>query len=198
VPSTRRIGTWPAMLVQEARLKAALFDPEKAGKRDGRSSDGSSGAGEISDADTVAAIVKDFIVRHVEHNKLRTQDEIQRVFDKYILTAWGERPLAEIKRADVTKLIDRVADEHGKRQAEVVFSCVRKLMSWHAARTDDYNSPIVAGMRPPQRRARSRVLSDNEIRALWKIAPDCGSFGALCQVLLLTCCNTRTWLKAFG
>jgi hypothetical protein len=27
VPSTRRIGTWPAMLVQEARLKAALFDP---------------------------------------------------------------------------------------------------------------------------------------------------------------------------
>jgi integrase len=30
------------------------------------------------------------------------------------------------------------------------------------------------------------VLSDDEIRALWKIAPDFGSFGALCQVLLLT------------
>jgi integrase len=63
---------------------------------------------------------------------------------------------------------------------------VRKLMSWHAARTDDYNSPIVTGMRSPQQRARSRVLSDDEIRALWKIAPDLGSFGALCQVLLLT------------
>ena len=67
VPSTRRIGTWPAMLVQEARLKAALFDPGKAARRDG-----SSGAGEIADADTVAAIAKDFIVRHVEgaHFKL--------------------------------------------------------------------------------------------------------------------------------
>ena len=181
VPSTRRIGTWPAMLVQEARLKAALFDPGKAARRDG-----SSGAGEIADADTVAAIAKDFIVRHVEHNKLRTQDEIQRVIDKYILPAWGERPLAEIKRADVTRLVDRVADEHGERQAEVVFAYVRKLMGWHAARSDDYNSPIVAGMRPPQRRARSRVLSDDEIRALWKIAPGFGSFGALCQVLLLT------------
>jgi integrase len=63
---------------------------------------------------------------------------------------------------------------------------VRKLMSWQAARTDDYNSPIVTGMRPPQHRARSRVLSDDEIRALWKIAPEFGSFGALCQVLLLT------------
>jgi hypothetical protein len=71
VPSTRRIGTWPAMLVQDARLKAALFDPGKAAKRDG-----SSGAGEIA-ADTVAAIAKDFIVRHVERNKLRTQDEIR-------------------------------------------------------------------------------------------------------------------------
>ena len=175
------------MLVQEARLKAALFDPAKAGRRDGRSSDGSPGAvGGIADADTVAAIAKEFIVRHVEHNKLRTQDEIQRVIDKYILPAWGERPLAEIKRADVTRLADRVADEHGERQAEVVFARVRKLMGWYAARSDDYNSPIVAGMRPPQRRARSRVLSDDEIRALWKIAPDLGSFGALCQVLLLT------------
>jgi integrase len=181
VPSTRRIGTWPAMLVQEARLKAALFDPAKVGKRDS-----SAGAGEIAAADTVAAIAKEFIVRHVEHNKLRTQDEIQRVLDKYILPAWGARPLAEIKRADVTKLVDRVADEHGERQAEVVFAYVRKLMSWHAARSDDYNSPIVTRMRPRQQRARSRVLSDDEIRALWKIAPEFGSFGALCQVLLLT------------
>jgi integrase len=189
VPSTRRIGAWPAMLVQEARLKAALFDPTEQGGAAKR--DGSSGAGEIAAADTtgsnsVTAIAKEFIVRHVEHNKLRTQDEIQRVIDKYILPAWGERPLTEIRRADVTKLVDRVADEHGKRQAEVVFACVRKLMGWHAARSDDYNSPIITGMRPRQRRARSRVLSDDEIRALWKIAPDLGSFGALCQVLLLT------------
>jgi integrase len=175
------------MLVQEARLKAALFDPAKAGRRDGRSSDGSPGAvGGIADADTVAAIAKEFIVRHVEHNKLRTQDEIQRVLDQYILPSWGECPLVEIKRADVTRLVDRVADEHGQRQAEVVFAYVRKLMSWHAARSDDYNSPIVAGMRPAGGRARSRVLSDDEIRALWKIAPEFGSFGALCQVLLLT------------
>ena len=59
-------------------------------------------------------------------------------------------------------------------------------MGWYAARSDDYNSPIVTGMRPRQQRARSRVLSDDEIRALWKIAPEFGSFGTLCQVLLLT------------
>jgi integrase len=157
-----------------------------AAKRDGRSGDGSSGAGEITGAGTVATIAKEFMFRYVEHNKLRTQDEIQRVLDKYILPAWGERPLAEIKRAEVTKLVDRVADEHGERQSEVVFAYVRKLMGWHAARSDDYNSPIVAGMRPHQQRPRTRVLSDDEIRALWKIAPGIGSFGALCQVLLLT------------
>lgn len=33
---------------------------------------------------------------------------------------------------------------------------------------------------------RSRTLGDDEIRALWKIAPDLGPFGDLCKCLLLT------------
>jgi integrase len=180
VPSTRSIGSWPAMTVDAAR-KAALLDTGKNNSRTGALENMPTG-GHIS----VAAVAKDFIVRHVEHNKLRTQDEIQRVLDKYILPEWGERPLTEIKRADVTKLVDHVADAHGKRQAEVVFAYIRKLMSWHAARSDDYNSPVVTGMRPRQRRARSRVLSDDEIKALWRVASQLGSFGAMCQVLLLS------------
>jgi integrase len=62
-------------------------------------------------------------------------------------------------------------------------------MTWHASRSDDFRSPIVRGMartRPSQRR-RQRVLSDDELRAVWRAAEASQSaFGYLVQFLLLT------------
>jgi len=47
-------------------------------------------------------------------------------------------------------------------------------MSWHAGRSDDFRSPIVRGMTrtSPKERARQRVLTDDELRAVWKAADD--------------------------
>jgi hypothetical protein len=33
---------------------------------------------------------------------------------------------------------------------------------------------------------RSRILADDEITALWSVAPELGAFGAVCQTLLVT------------
>ena len=73
--------------------------------------------------------------------------------------------------------------------ADHVLAYLRRVMTWHAARSDDFRSPIVRGMartRPSQRR-RQRVLSDDEIRAVWRAAAASPSaFGYLVQFLLLT------------
>jgi integrase len=73
--------------------------------------------------------------------------------------------------------------------ADHVLAYLRRVMTWHAARSDDFRSPIVRGMartRPSQRR-RQRVLSDDEIRAVWRAAEASQSvFGYLVQFLLLT------------
>jgi integrase len=47
-------------------------------------------------------------------------------------------------------------------------------MNWHAARDESYISPIVKGMArtKPKQRARKRVLTDEEIRALWAVLDD--------------------------
>ena len=59
-------------------------------------------------------------------------------------------------------------------------------MNWHASRSDEFRSPIVRGMARKER-ARSRVLTDDELRAIWKAADATpGPFGALVQFLLLT------------
>jgi integrase len=84
--------------------------------------------------------------------------------------------------------------------ADRVLAAVRKMMNWYAARDDDFMSPIVPGMgrTKPRERARKRVLSDDEIRALWAgldrldaLAAEEGEqgfaiFAALVRLLLLT------------
>ena len=73
--------------------------------------------------------------------------------------------------------------------ADHVLAYLRRVMTWHAARSDDFRSPIVRGMartRPSQRR-RQRVLSEDEIRAVWRAAAASPSaFGYLVKFLLLT------------
>jgi integrase len=62
-------------------------------------------------------------------------------------------------------------------------------MNWHSARTDDFRSPIVRGMGryKPRENARARILSDDELRAVWAAATEMdGPFGAFVKFLLLT------------
>ena len=61
-------------------------------------------------------------------------------------------------------------------------------MNWYAARNDDYVSVIARGMRRqnPKAQARTRVLADDEIRAIWKTAELAGTFGAIVRFALLT------------
>jgi integrase len=61
-------------------------------------------------------------------------------------------------------------------------------MNWHSARSDDFRSPIVRGMARtrPRERARERVLTDDELRAVWRVAESAGQFGAFLRFIILT------------
>jgi integrase len=62
-------------------------------------------------------------------------------------------------------------------------------MNWHASRDDDFRSPVVRGMGrvKPKETARSRILTDDELRAAWKASSEGrGAFPAFIKFLLLT------------
>src|SRR5258708_5044883 len=66
---------------------------------------------------------------------------------------------------------------------------VRPVMTGQASRSDDFRSPIVRGMArtSPKQRRRQRVLSDDELRAVWRAAEASqNAFSYLVQFLLLT------------
>jgi integrase len=139
--------------------------------------------------ETFGSVVEDWRKRHVQKNKLRSAYEINRLLDRHVLPVWRDREFVALRRSDITALLDRVEDNHGARQADYCLNIVRSIMNWHAARRDDYNPPVVRrGMRrqSPHAQRRARVLSDDEIRAIWKAADAAPPLGGIVQLCLLT------------
>jgi integrase len=111
----------------------------------------------------------------------------------------------------VIKLLSGIETNHGPSMADAVLATIRSVMNWYAANHNDYTSPIIKGMARDKReksdKARTRTLDHieirtgdgpmvewndrGEIRNLWTACDEIGSFGALCQLLLLTAQRLR-------
>lgn len=124
-----------------------------------------------------------------EGARLRSQALNRRTLERLVYPEIGSSPIEAIKRSDINRLLDRIEDEFGPVMADRTLAIVRRILNWHAARTDDYRSPIVRGMArtKPRERMRDRILSDTELRAVWATAETLdGPFGTLVQFILLT------------
>src|SRR5262249_29170459 len=138
--------------------------------------------------DSFEGVANEWFKRHVKKKGLRSAPDIERFLRVHILSEWPGRDLASIKRSDIAKLLDHIEDEHGARQADYALDIVGRICNWHATRDDNYNSPLVRGMRRtnPKERARKRILSDDEIRAVWGATDADASFGGIVRMLLIT------------
>ena len=174
IPTTFKLGRYPALRLKEARDKARQFldNPQKA---KAQASTGS-----------FKQVAENFLARYVKAKKLRSQHEIERILNNLVYPHWRDRPFEAIRRSDVADLLDIVEDENGPRQADIVLAVVRKMMNWYATRNDDYRTPVVRGMHRHEQQRRERWINDDEIRALWTACGDMGTFGALLKTLLLT------------
>ena len=139
-----------------------------------------------AESDTLRAIVEEYLTR--EGGRLRSITERRRALERHVLPKLGASQIGSITRTDIVRLLDGIADKSGAPMADHVLAYLRRVMTWHASRSDDFRSPIVRGMartRPSQRR-RQRVLTDPEIRAVWRAAEASPSaFGYLVQ---FSCC----------
>jgi len=133
-------------------------------------------------------VARDWLKRHVQKNRLRSEKQIAGLLELHVFHFWKGRPFLSIRRSDVTALLDDVEDDHGARQADAVLTVVRSIMGWYATRSDDYQPPIIRGMRRqnPKEQVRERILTDDEIREIWKRAEASGTFGAFVRIALLT------------
>ena len=137
--------------------------------------------------DTFQKIAENYLAR--EGKGLRTVDQRRGMLDRLVYKRLGDRHIDDIRRSDIVKLLDEIEDENGPVMADRILATIRRIMNWHASRSDEFRSPIVRGMArtKSKERARARILTDDELRAIWKAADAMpGPFGALVQFLLLT------------
>jgi integrase len=120
---------------------------------------------------------------------------------KELIPVWGARRINSFQRGDVIRLIDQIRDRmdrsaeaRGQRatyaQARHVFTHIRAIFNFAAVRydldvvpTDRLKPSDLFGPLKP----RERVLTDTELRALWRAVEKIGyPYGPLYQLLLLT------------
>jgi integrase len=155
-------------------------------------------------ANAFEKIAENYLSR--EGKSLRSLEYRRAILKRLVYPGIGSRQIEDIRRSDIVKLLDTIEDENGAVMADRTLAYIRKIMNWHASRSDDFRSPIVRGMARTsgKERARSRILTDDELRAIWKAAEEtAGPFGALVQFLLLTAARrgeaaAMTWQEISG
>jgi integrase len=134
---------------------------------------------------TLAAVFD--LYEKLEGGKLCSAAARRGVFARYVLPALGSRPIKEIRRGEIVSLLDSIQAATGVRTANIALMLLSRVFGWYSIRNEEFRSPLVKGMARRENPARDRVLSDDEIRALWAATADLSDpFNRLVRFTLLT------------
>lgn len=176
-PSRHKIGDWPGMSVKDARKEA------KAIKADPAAHFACNVISEVA-GDTVAAVAAEWLKRDQAGH--RRVGEVERMLKKDVLPAWGDRPLAAIRKRDVIALVDGIMDRNAPIQANRVLAVVKRMLRWACAR-DIVEADVSASvLKPAAEVPRDRVLDAAELRAVWHATEGDSPYGAGVRLLILT------------
>ena len=140
----------------------------------------------------VSTVLDEFITRYVRNrqNPLRSADLIESAFNRLVKPRIGRVGVYELRRSHIAEMTDWIEDKAGPVMADKCRAYTRKALSWYAERDDQFNfTAVFVRVEPranPNERARTRVLSDDEVRLIWPVLEKSGTFGAMVRMLLLT------------
>jgi integrase len=141
---------------------------------------------------TVSTVLDEFMTRYVRNREkpLRSADIIESAFTRLVKPRIGKLGVYELRRSHIAEMTDWIEDKAGPVMADKCRAYTRKALAWYAERDDQFNlTAAFVRVKPranPKDRARTRVLSDDEIRVIWAVLAEAGTFGALVKMLLLT------------
>lgn len=165
------LGTYPAVSLAAARVKARelLADPSR-----------------LPAATTVEEAVAEYIHRDQRGKQRKAWREVEQLLTRET-APWKGRRLATINRRDVVELINAAVDRGSPIAARRLLAHLRRFLTWCVEQSHLEVSPAVAVGQPADAPVRDRVLSDAELRAVWRALPLLGwPWGPIGQLLVLT------------
>jgi integrase len=119
---------------------------------------------------TVGDLLDEYVERYCKPNQ-RKWTLTERMFDSHVKPAIGKKPLAELRRADIVELLDDLQNEKGLRaQVNRVRSQILAALNWGIDREYLDTNPAAAIKKRKIEASRDRVLTDDELRAIWRAA----------------------------
>lgn len=170
----------PRFTLAQARKKArALISDLEAGKAAPTPQKRSQGT-----AGTIRAMVPLYLA---SKSALRSHAEIKRILENHVLPKLGDRYADSVTRGEITSFIDEIG-ERAPVMARAVHSQLSAFYTWALPRLDRLESnPCRDAGRPDKPKPRDRVLTDEELQALWQVADEeAAPWGPGLKLLMLT------------
>jgi integrase len=130
------------------------------------------------------------VERYLDFKRDRLRPASFEAAQLHLTTHWGpllHHPLDSIKRADVAAELQVISKERGPVAAQRARANLSSLLGW-CCREGLIEVNCAANTNNPAegRPSRDRVLNLSEIRQIWIACEDCGGFGNIVRLLLLT------------
>lgn len=176
------LGHYPDVSLQDARRKARHL---------------------LLASDTTSVLFHEALDRYVAlhlkpNTKPRTAYQLELVLKKYF-AHFNTSPLHRITRPDITRTIDDLRGTPAT--AKQALSVLSAFLNWCVGRSLLATNPIVGYRANIKTKARDRLLTDDEIRLIWRESYNHNSFGDIVRLLILTgqrlnqiACLKHEWL----
>lgn len=158
------LGRFPEMKLADAR--------ERARKLFVRITDGYDPSAD-REAKRAGDDVQAFAGRWIDHLREKGRakaDSWERTLQYDVLPIIGRMKPAEVKRQHVRQIMDRMKKRGVTIQTNRTFEIVRAMFRWIGREYDDVITadPTFGMQKPFDERARERLVTDDELRAIWK------------------------------
>ncbi len=171
------LGHYPSTSLSEAR--------EKWRKAKEDLDLGKDPARKETSSDNFESVAREWLKRDQAHNK--TVGEVTRILEKEFLPSWRNRSIKDISRHDILLLLDAIADRGSLTMARRVAAYIHRLFRWSVSRGIIEFNPAADLPKPGREISRERVLTDDELKAVWKAAGEVGwPYGDAIRLLILT------------
>jgi integrase len=133
---------------------------------------------------TLRAIAQDYL--DAKQVRPRTLTEIKRYLTGPYFKPLHSTTIGSITRADVAARITAIGKTSGSTTANRARAALSAMFSWAMGQGLAEANPCVGANRLQENPTRERVLSNAELVAVWKACEECGTFGKVVQLLVLT------------
>jgi integrase len=180
----RRIsfGSATAMGVQEARKQAERLHAQV---KLGHDPAGQKAESRARAAEVFEAVLAPYLAAKERALKPRSYVEVTRHLEKHAKPLHGLQ-LGKIDRRTIAGLLTDITANNGPTESNHVRGSLSAFFSWAMREGLVESNPVIGTNKAAENAARERVLSDDELRAIWNALPTDDDYGDIVKLLALT------------